>query len=78
MEFTFVITVKEVWQLQQSWLYPCKVCDQGRSVGKIKFTRNTKMVVGCLPSPTPHTPGIPFSKKVGNADICSAFLRYLK
>ena len=44
MELTFVVTVKNVWQLQPSWLHPCKVCDQGRSVGKINFTRNRKMV----------------------------------
>ena len=59
MELTFV-AVKDIWQLQLSWPHPCKVCDQGRSVGKIKFTRNKKMVgVGGLPPP----PGISFSKK---------------
>ena len=41
MELTFVVAVKDIWQLQPSWL---QVCDQGRSVGKIKFTRNRKMV----------------------------------
>ena len=44
MELTFVVAVNDIWQLQPSWLHPCKVCDQGRSVGKIKFTRNRKMV----------------------------------
>ena len=44
MELTFVVAVKDIWQLQPSWLHPCKVCDQGHSVGKIKFTRNRKMV----------------------------------
>jgi len=39
MELTFVVAVKDIWQLQLSWLHHCKVCDQGRSVGKIKFTR---------------------------------------
>ena len=32
MELTFVVAVKAIWQLQPSWLHPCKVCDQGRSV----------------------------------------------
>ena len=44
MELTFVVAVKDIWQLQPSWLHPCKVCDQGHSVGKINFTRNRKMV----------------------------------
>ena len=44
MELTFVVAVNDIWQLQPSWLHPCKVCDQGRRVGKIKFTRNRKMV----------------------------------
>jgi len=44
MELTFVVAVKDIWQFQPSWLHPCKVCDQGRSKGKIKFTRNRKMV----------------------------------
>ena len=49
MELTFVVAVQDIWQLQPSWLHPCKVCDQRRSVGKIKFTRNRKMVgVGVL------------------------------
>ena len=39
MELTFIVAVKDMWQLQPSWLHPCKVCDQGRSLGKIKFTR---------------------------------------
>ena len=39
MELTFVVAVNVIWQLQPSLLHPCKVCDQGRSVGKIKFTR---------------------------------------
>ena len=46
MELTFVVAVNDIWQLQPSWLHPCKVCDQGRSVGKIMFTRNRKMVGG--------------------------------
>ena len=46
MELTFVAAVKDIWQLQPSWLHPYKVCDQGRSVGKIKFTRNRKMTGG--------------------------------
>ena len=29
----------DIWQLPPSWLHPCKVCDQGHSVGKIKFNR---------------------------------------
>ena len=54
MELIFVVVVKDIWQLQPSWLHPCKVCDQGRSVRKIKFTRNKKMVgVGCLAPPPP-------------------------
>ena len=43
MELTFVVAVKDIWQLQPSWLHPYKVCYQGRSMGKIKFTRNRKM-----------------------------------
>jgi len=43
MELTCVVAVKDIWP---SWLHPCKVCDQGRSVGKIKFTWNRKMVGG--------------------------------
>jgi len=43
MELTFVIPVKDIWQFS-------KVCDQGRSVGKIKFTRNRiKKMVGNPP-----------------------------
>ena len=38
MELIFVVVVKDIWQLQPSWLHPSKVCDPGRSVGKIKFT----------------------------------------
>ena len=38
MELTFVVAVKDIWQLQPTWLHRCKICDQGRSVGKIKFT----------------------------------------
>ena len=52
MKLTFVVAVKDIWQLQPSWLHPCKVCDQGRSMGKIKFTRNSKMVgLGIFPTP---------------------------
>jgi len=40
MELTFVVAVKDIWQLQP----PYKVRDQGRSIGKIKFIRNRKMV----------------------------------
>ena len=43
MELTFVVAVKDIW-LQPSWRHHCKVCDKGRSVGKTKFTRNSKMV----------------------------------
>ena len=65
----FVVAVKDIWQLQPSWLHSCKVCDQGRSVGKIMFTRNKKMV-SPYPSPPPHQ-GISYSKmeilrKIGN------------
>jgi len=45
MDLTFVIAVNDIWQLQPSWLHPCKVCEQWRSVGKIKFTQNKKMVI---------------------------------
>ena len=45
MELTFVVAVKDIWQLQPYWM----VCDQGRSVDKIKFTRNRKMVGGWGP-----------------------------
>ena len=60
MELTFV-AVKDIWQLQPSWLHPCNVCDQGPIVGKIKFTRNRKMVGGW------GAPGF-FGKKVGMQD----------
>ena len=46
MESTFVVAVKAVCQFQSYWLHPCKICDQGRSVGKMKFIRNRKMVGG--------------------------------
>ena len=59
MELTFVVAVKGIWQLLPSWLHPCKVCDQGRRVGKIKFTRNRKMVGGLV-----FSPGIFFSEKL--------------
>ena len=59
MELTFVVAFKNIWQLQPSWLHPCKVCDQGRSVGKIMFTRNKKMIGGWRVPPD----GISFSKK---------------
>ena len=49
MELTFVVAVKDIWQVQPYWM----VCDQGRSVDKIKFTRNRKMVGG-LGSPPPE------------------------
>jgi len=29
MELTFVVAVKDIWQLKPSWPHPCKVCDQG-------------------------------------------------
>ena len=45
MELTSVVAVNDIWQLQPYWLYPRKVCDQGRSVGRIKFTQNSKLVV---------------------------------
>ena len=61
MELTFVVAVKNIWQLQHSWLQHCTVCDKGRSVCLIKFTRNRKTVGGC------GLPGNSFSKKVGNA-----------
>ena len=44
MELTFVVAAKDIWQLQPYWPYPRKACDQGRSVGKIKFIRNRKFV----------------------------------
>ena len=43
------------------WLYHCNVCDQGRSVGKIMFTRNRKMIGGWVP-PTEFL----FQKNVGH------------
>ena len=46
MNLTFVVAVKDIWQLQPHWLHPHKVCDRGRSVGKIMFTRNRKTVGG--------------------------------
>ena len=35
IELTCVVAVRDIWQIQPSWLHPCKVCDKGRSVGKI-------------------------------------------
>jgi len=29
MELTFVVAVKDIWQLQPSWLHPCKICGRG-------------------------------------------------
>ena len=63
MELICVVGVKDIWQLKPSWLHPCKVCEHGRSVGQIKFTRNRKMVGGLGVPP----PGISFSYKVGTA-----------
>ena len=84
MELIFVVAVKDICQLQPSTTVlaaPCKVCDQGHSVGKIKFTRNKKMF-GCLPPPPP---GISFSKKMlemlrkwKSMTLNGALLRYLK
>ena len=54
MDLTFVIAVNDIWQLQPSWLHPYNVCDQGRSVGKLKFTRNSKMVGVVLRSFSPE------------------------
>ena len=54
MELTVVVAVKGIWQLQPSLLHPCKVCDQGRNVGKIRFIQNRKMV-GVESSPRTHT-----------------------
>ena len=71
MELTFVVAVQDMWQLQPSWLHPCQVCDQGRSVGKIKFTQNKEMVEGWVSPPLPHTHisrNFFFTKKVGNAE----------
>ena len=51
MALTCVVAVKNSWQFQPTWLHPCKVCDQGLSVGKIKFARNRKTV-----SPPPPPP----------------------
>ena len=65
MELKFVVAVNDIWQLKPYWLHPCKVCDQGRSVDKIKFTRNRKMVGG-LESPPPE---FLFQKKIGTAEI---------
>ena len=53
IELTCVVAVRDIWQIQPSWLHPCKVCDHGRSVGKIKFTRNRKMW-GSGSSPPPR------------------------
>ena len=44
MELTFVVAVNDIWQLQPSWLHPCKVYDQGRSVGNM----------GWVSSPSPE------------------------
>ena len=63
IELTCVVAVKDIWQIQPSWLHPCKVCDHGRSVGKIKFTRNRKMW-GSGASPPPPPPEIAFQKKL--------------
>ena len=83
MELTFVVAVTNIWQLQPSWLHPCRVCDQGRSVGKIKFTWNSKTVgVGGLP---PNPRNFFFKKKMEMLRIFlksralnGAFWRYLK
>ena len=53
MELTFVVAFKNIWQLQPSWLHPCKVWDQRQSVGKIEFTRNRKLVGLAPPPPLP-------------------------
>ena len=62
MELPFVVAVNDLWQLQTFWLHPCKVCDQGRSVGKIKFTPNRKMIGVGVPR------NFFFSQKVGTAE----------
>ena len=62
MELTFIVAVKNIWQLQPSWLHSCKVCEQGRSIGKLKFSRSRKMLGG-LPAV------IYFSQKVVTAEI---------
>ena len=51
MELTLVVAVKDIGS--NNHRLDGKVCDQGRSVGKIKFTRNRKMVgnVGGIPPP---------------------------
>ena len=49
MELKFVVAVNDIWQLKPYWLHPCKVCDQGRSVGKIKYIRDRKMMGGGCP-----------------------------
>ena len=68
MELTFVVAINAIWQRQSSWLHPCKVCDQGCSVDKIKFTRNRKMVgVRGLPATPPRT-RISNFKQVGNVE----------
>ena len=54
MELKFVVAVNDIWQLKPYWLHPCKVCDQGRSVGKIKSIRDRKMVGGGGAPPPPE------------------------
>ena len=75
MELTFVVAVKDIWQLQPSWLHPCKVCGQGHSVGNIKFTRNRKMVGIWGPSPPRN---LFFHKNWKSKTLNGEFLRYLK
>ena len=41
MELTLILS-------PPSWQHPCKVYDQRRSVGKIKFTRNREMLNGAF------------------------------
>ena len=56
MELTFVVAVKDIWQLQSSWLQPSKGCDQGRSVGKYSLLEIGKwsgLVVFHPPPPPP-------------------------
>ena len=37
MELSFVGAVKDIWQLQESWLHPCKICDQGLNLNRCKM-----------------------------------------
>ena len=57
--------------------YPCKVWHQGRSVGKIKFTRNIKMAGGWEPPPPPSAVKVGTAEKMLKSRT-HTFWRYLK